>query len=361
MLNLQYHSVLVTGGAGFVGSNVAVWLKSHYPHLRVTAADNLRRRGSETNLARLRESGIEFLHCDIRNPEDLRLDHRDLDLIFECSADPSVLAGYGEAPDYVINTNLIGTLNCLELARRTGADFVFLSTSRVYPVSTLNSINTVEMDTRFQLLPDQSVPGVSERGIGEQFPLEGSRSLYGATKLCSELLIQEYGAMYGLRFIINRCGVITGPWQMGKADQGVFAFWLARHYFRQSLSYIGWSGQGKQVRDLLDVDDLAELLEIQLSKMGEIAGRTFNVGGGLQSSLSLLETTQLCQEITGNTVPVEHRAENRPADVKLYITDNSRIHDTLGWRPRHTPRDTLTKLFNWVKASEPLVRHVWTT
>jgi CDP-paratose 2-epimerase len=360
-VKLEYRSILITGGAGFVGSNLAVWFRSHHPHLHVMAADNLRRQGSETNLTRLRELGVEFLHCDVRNPEDLRLDNRNIDLILECSAEPSVLAGYGEAPDYVINTNLVGTVNCLELARRTRADIVFLSTSRVYPVSTLNSINTDEHDTRFVLLPDQEITGVSEQGISERFPLEGARSLYGATKLCSELLIQEYGAMYGLRFIINRCGVITGPWQMGKVDQGVFALWVARHYFRQELSYVGWGGEGKQVRDLLDIDDLTDLIEIQLSKMPELTGQTFNVGGGAQSSLSLAETTQLCREITGNTVPIQRIVENRPADLKLYITDNSRIHHTVGWWPRRTPRDTLTKLFDWIKESEPLVRHVWTT
>ncbi len=361
LLNGRHRRILITGGAGFVGSNLAVWFKSNHPHLHVIAADNLRRQGSETNLARLREAGVEFLHCDIRNPEDLRFDDQGIDLILECSAEPSVLAGYGEAPDYLINTNLVGTVNCLELARRTGADVVFLSTSRVYPVSTLNSVNTIEQDTRFALSSEQSIAGVSEQGISERFPLEGARSLYGATKLCSELLIQEYGAMYELRFIINRCGVITGPWQMGKVDQGVFALWVARHYFRQELSYIGWGGEGKQVRDLLDIDDLTDLLEIQLSRMGEIAGQTFNIGGGLQSSLSLSETTQLCREITGNTVPIRKIVENRPADLKLYITDNSRINHTVGWWPRRTPRDTLTKLFDWIKESEPLVRHVWTT
>src|SRR4051794_21077618 len=220
---LSHRALLITGGAGFVGSNLAIWFKERYPDLQVTALDNLRRRGSETNLPRLREHGIEFIHGDIRNPEDLRFDGRKIDLILECSAEPSVLAGFGEAPDYVINTNLVGTINCLELARRSGADLVFLSTSRVYPVSTLNSVATEEGETRFTLDARQALPGVSEHGIAEDFPLEGARSLYGATKLCSELLIQEYGAMYGLRFIINRCGVITGPWQMGKVDQGVFA------------------------------------------------------------------------------------------------------------------------------------------
>jgi CDP-paratose 2-epimerase len=358
----RYRQILITGGAGFVGSNLAIWLKAHCPDARVVAMDNLRRRGSEANLPRLRAAGIEFLHADIRNPEDLRLDSPDgraLDLLIECSAEPSVLAGYGDAPDYVVNTNLVGTINCLELARRTGADVVFLSTSRVYPVGTLNRINTTESATRFVLSPQQELPGASERGIAESFPLEGAGSLYGATKLCSELILQEYGAMYGVRYVVNRCGVITGPWQMGKADQGVFALWMALHYFKRELSYIGWGGQGKQVRDLLHIDDLAELLDRQLTDFARHNGQTYNVGGGVASSLSLLETTQLCQEITGNTIPVRHVDENRPADLKLYIADTSRVVAATGWQPRRTPRETVQDIFAWIRDHEHHVRYIW--
>lgn len=355
----QYRNVLITGGAGFVGSNLAVWLKQRYPDMRIIALDNLKRRGSELNLPRLRERGIEFVHGDIRNPEDLRFEGRAIDLLLECSAEPSVLAGFGEAPDYLINTNLVGTVNCLELARRTGADVIFLSTSRVYPVATLNELNITEDATRFVLSERQSALGASERGIAEEFPLEGARSLYGATKLCSELLIQEYGAMYGVRFIINRCGVITGPWQMGKVDQGVFALWVAMHHFGQGLSYIGWGGTGKQVRDFLHVDDLADLLDRELANLSALSGSTFNVGGGTACSLSLAETTQLCQEITGTVVPIQHVDVNRPADLKLYITDSRRVSQATGWTPRHTPRDTLEAIHNWIREQEPLVRHIW--
>jgi CDP-paratose 2-epimerase len=356
---IPHRNILITGGAGFVGSNLAFWLKTHCPEAQVTALDNLKRRGSETNLPRLREGGVQFVHGDIRNPEDLRFGNRALDLILECSAEPSVLAGYGEAPDYVINTNLVGTINCLELARRSKADLIFLSTSRIYPIQTLNQIATVEEDTRFAIALEQSLPGVSARGISEQFPLEGARSLYGATKLCSELLIQEYGAMYGLRFVVNRCGVLTGPWQMGKVDQGVFALWVAMHYFRRELNYIGWGGQGKQVRDLLHVDDLAELLAIQLGDLARFSGQTFNVGGGVTSSLSLQETTQLCREITGNDIPVHRHADNRPADMKLYITDNQRVTAATGWSPRRGPRETLASIYDWIRAEEATVRHIW--
>lgn len=356
---IGHKRILITGGAGFVGSNLAMWFKTHYPDTQIIAADNLKRRGSELNLPRLHEHGVEFVHCDIRNPEDVRFDGHQTDLILECSAEPSVLAGYGGGPDYVIHTNLLGTVNCLELARRLKADLIFLSTSRVYPISTLNSIATLETTSRFVIVPDQTIPGVSEQGISEEFPLDGPRSLYGTTKLCSELLIQEYGAMYGLRFIINRCGVLTGPWQMGKVDQGVFALWVAKHYFQGELSYIGWGGQGKQVRDLLHIADLAELLDCQLQNFAKLAGETFNIGGGLANSLSLLETTRLCQEIVGHNIPVRSVPENRPADVKLYITDNTRVSQATGWAPRRSPRETLTSIFEWLRASEALVRHLW--
>jgi CDP-paratose 2-epimerase len=355
----MHRNILITGGAGFVGSNLAVWLKAQYPKVNVTAADSLRRRGSEVNLPRLREHGIEFVHCDIRSAEDLRLDERRFDLILECSAEPSVLAGFGEAPDYLVNTNLVGTINCLELARRSGADMLFLSSSRVYPIAAINDAVTYETATRFALSATQTLPGVSIEGISEGFPLEGSRSLYGATKLCSELLIQEYGAMYGLRYIINRCSVIAGPWQMGKVDQGVFALWMARHYFGGELSYIGWGGAGKQVRDLLHVDDLAELIDVQSARFSELSGEVYNVGGGADCSLSLCETTDVCREITGRNIAISGVHDNRPADFKLYITDNRRITAATGWAPRRTPHDVLTSIYDWLREAEPLVRHLW--
>ena len=183
--------------------------------------------------------------------------------------------------------------------------------------------------------------------------------MYGTTKLCSELLIQEYGELYGLRYIINRCGVLTGPWQMGKVDQGVFALWLAMHYFKRELSYIGWGGSGKQVRDLLHIDDLAELLDKQLIAFDEMSGQVYNVGGGHSVSLSLLETTSLCQEITGHTIPIHSIKDNRPADLRLYITDNSKITQASGWQPRRTPQQTLSDIFEWIRINEPQVKSVF--
>jgi CDP-paratose 2-epimerase len=356
---MRYQRVLITGGAGFVGANLGIWLKSRHPEITVIAADNLRRAGSETNLPRLREHGITFAHCDVRAAEDVLAVSDEVDFIIECSAEPSVQAGYGGAADYLLNTNLLGTIHCLEAARRTRADLIFLSTSRVYPIAALNSVSTAERETRFALVPDQTLPGISERGVSERFPLEGSRSLYGATKLSAELLLHEYGAMYGVRYIINRCGVLTGPGQMGKIEQGVFALWVAMHYFHGRLSYIGWGGGGKQVRDLLHVDDLAELIDAQMARMAELSGQTFNVGGGPDISLSLLETTRLCREITGNTIPIEPIAVTHPADLKLYISDTRRVMEATGWAPRHTVHGTLVSIFEWLREAEPQIRHLW--
>ena len=231
--------VLVTGGAGFVGANLGISLAERHPEWELVAYDNLYRRGSELNLPRLEQAGISFVKGDVRSLEEL-LAIEPVDALIECSAEPSVLAGANGETAYIVQTNLLGAYNCLELARRDGAQLIFLSTSRVYPMGPQSELAYTEGPTRFELSEGQEIPGVSTAGISEDFPLEGARSLYGATKLAAELLIEEYAEGFGLRTVIDRCGVITGPWQMGKVDQGVFAFWLFHHHFGLPLSYIGY-------------------------------------------------------------------------------------------------------------------------
>ena len=349
--------ILVTGGAGFVGSALALRARTTWPDAEVTALDNLRRRGSELNLARLRDAGVAFVHGDIRHPADLAPLGRDLDLLLECSAEPSVLAGYDGDPSYVIDTNLGGTVHCLELARRASAAVVFLSTSRVYPIAALNEIATDEAGTRFEIGPSQAMTGIGSDGISEDFPLAGVRSLYGTTKLASEMLVAEYRAAFGLRAIVNRCGVLAGPWQMGKVDQGVFSLWMARHLSGAPLTYNGWGGLGKQVRDLLHVDDLADLIEVQVDRFDSLDGSTFNVGGGRACSLSLLETTDLCRALTGRETVITPSPATRVADIKLYLTDNRRVTAATGWQPRRSARDVLSDLHQWlVEYRAPLQR-----
>src|SRR3954453_7651496 len=180
------HRVLITGGSGFVGANLCTGLAERHPDWEIVAFDNLKRRGSELNLPRLRAAGVRFVHGDVRSQADL-LALEPVDAIVECSAEPSALAGVGGSPDYLVQANLVGAYHCLELARRDGAAFVFMSTSRVYPHGALDALGHREAPTRFELCP-AGVPGASERGIAEEFPLEGPRTLYGATKLAAELL-----------------------------------------------------------------------------------------------------------------------------------------------------------------------------
>jgi len=258
------------------------------------------------------------------------------------------MAAVDGSPGYVVETNLVGAYHCLELARRDGAQFVFLSTSRVYPIGQLSALALRETETRFELQAVQTVPGASARGVAEAFQLGGARTLYGATKLAAEHLIAEYAAGYGLRTVINRCGVIAGPWQMGKVDQGVFSYWLLSHYFGRELSYIGYGGTGKQVRDLLHVDDLVELVEEQLVRPELWAGTVFNVGGGRANSLSLVETTALCRALTGNDVRIVGQPEGRVGDVPVYLSDCSALFAHTEWRPRRTPRDVLSDVLCWI-------------
>ena len=346
MATVPERRVLLTGGAGFVGANLAVSLAELHPDWELIALDNLMRRGSELNLPRLRAAGVRFQHGDVRQTADLlALPH--IDAILECSAEPSVLAGF-QNPGAVVDTNLTGAWNCLQLALRDRAQFVFLSTSRVYPVQPLSTLNLDDAETRFELADEQPYPGVTRAGISEQFPLEGARTMYGASKLAAELLIEECRQSGGLQATINRCGVIAGPWQMGKVDQGVFTHWLISHRLGRPLSYIGFGGSGHQVRDVLHIDDLRELIEEQLKSPQQWDGLVANVGGGADGSLSLVETTALARELSGNEVPITPELEQRPGDVPIYISDCGRLFEHTSWRPRRDPRTVLADTWDWI-------------
>lgn len=341
--------VLVTGGAGFVGSNVAIALARE---AEVVAFDSLRRRGSELNIPRLRAAGAEFVHGDVRDAADLAA-AGPFEVLVECSAEPSVMAGAEGDAAFLVQTNLVGAYNCLELARRREAQLIFLSTSRVYPLDALRSLALREGETRLELEDDQPIEGASANGISERLPLAGTRTLYGATKLAAELLIDEYVAAFGLRGVVNRCGVIAGPWQMGRVDQGVVTLWALHHHFGVPLSYIGFGG--KQVRDILHIADLVDLLRDQLARPDHWAGLTVNVGGGARCSASLLELTELCRELSGNEIPIENVDETRAGDVPLYISDCGLLYSQTDWRPSKDLRSVLDDTLRWIVNEERIV------
>ncbi|HMI08406.1 MAG TPA: GDP-mannose 4,6-dehydratase, partial [Flavobacterium sp.] len=157
---------------------------------------------------------------------------------------------------------------------------------------------------------------------------------------------------YGLQAAITRFGVIAGPRQMGKTDQGVVTLWMAKHFWNQSLKYIGYGGTGKQVRDILHVDDLVDLIDIQIHNIEKFNGKVYNVGGGLENSASLLEMTAICEKISGNKITIGSETETRPADLRMYITDNSKIEQETGWKPKRNVETVFSDIYHWIKDNE---------
>jgi CDP-paratose 2-epimerase len=273
-------------------------------------------------------------------------------VLIEASAEPSVHAGTTGSPRYVLDTNLMGAINCLEFARQRCGGLVFLSSSRVFSIDPLRALPLAESATRLDLRADAAnTQGVSRDGIAESFPSDTFRSYYGASKLAAELLCQEYAAQ-GFPVVINRCGVIAGPGQFGKTDQGVFTLWVARHHFGRPLKYTGFGGKGLQVRDLLHPEDLCELVNLQLQSWSKVSGVTFNVGGGRDGSVSLQEYTSLCREVVGREVTVTQDPATSAVDIPWYVSDHAKVTGVLGWKPRHRPRKIVEDIAAWVRAHE---------
>lgn len=351
--------ILITGGAGFVGGALARHFRRSKKENTVVVFDNLRRRGSDWNLHGLVAEGVTFVHGDVRNPADLEALDGTFDVLIEASAEASVLAGVASSPRYVLDTNLIGAMNCLEFARNRCGGFVFLSSSRIYSIEPLARLPLTTLPTRLDLpQQDCGIHGLSFNGVAEDFPCNSHRSYYGATKLAAELLCQEYAAEAGLPVVINRCGVIAGPGQFGKTDQGVFTLWVARHHFGRPLKYTGFGGKGHQVRDLLHPDDLCELVARQVNSWEQVSGQTFNVGGGRAGSVSLREYTALCEEAVGRSVAVAEEPTTSPVDIPWYVSDHSKVTDRLGWAPHRPPKKIVEDIAEWVRINESVLSSV---
>lgn len=349
--------ILVTGGAGFVGSSLGLTLKEKYPKSKIFAFDSLRRRGSELTLPRLKKAGIEFVHGDVRIMQDIQ-DIGGVDLIVDCAAEPSVAAGLDGSTQFLVDTNLGGTVSLLELAKKSKSVFMLMSTSRVYPFKVLNGLPFEETPTRFHFTGKTEIPGLSSKGVSEDFPMQGTRTLYGATKLASEMLLEEYATTFSFPYIINRCSVIAGPWQMGKVDQGFLVLWVARHIFGGTLKYTGFGGKGKQVRDLIHVRDLGELLLKQLDSLSTVSGEVFNIGGGADRMTSLLELTQTVQDITKNKIEISSSPETHMNDCIYFCADNSKAEKMLSWSPKATVKDLVIDIYNWISSHKDELKGV---
>ncbi len=351
--------ILITGGAGFVGSSLAKLFASADPADVVVVFDSLRRRGGEFNLPAFRQLGVEFVHGDIRSPDDLAGLEGTFDLLIEASAEASVHAGVGQgSAKYLLDTNLGGTLNCLEFARERCGFTIFLSTSRVYSIPALRSIRLHAAETRLRPVPGDQPSGFGDNGVAESFATVGAgfRSLYGTTKLASELFVEEYCANFGMKAVVNRCGVIAGAGQFGKTDQGVFTLWVARHQFGGQLRYFGWEGKGLQVRDVLHPRDLFGLLRKEMEQAGRLRGEVYGIGGGNAGSVSLQEYTRLCEAATGRSLTITGRDETAPVDIPYFVTDHGRATDAFGWRPSIPPAEIVEDIRSWLQENQDTLR-----
>jgi CDP-paratose 2-epimerase len=327
-------NILITGIAGFVGSRLAHYLLAARSDLRIWGIDNLSRRGSEQNLAPLREIGCQFVHGDIRCPSDLETLPA-MQWVIDGAANPSVLAGLSGNARSLVEHNLIGSLNLLEKCRRDSSGFILISSSRVYSIDALNSLPLSKASTRFELREGTcSVPGVGSEGLREEFSTAAPVSLYGATKLASEIMALEYGSSFNLPVWINRCGVIAGAGQFGKVDQGIFSYWIHSYRERSPLKLVGYGGTGLQVRDCLHPNDLARLVSAQLDAgAGTDRPRTCNVSGGLANSMSLQELNAWCVERFGAHA-VGSQPETRALDAPWVVLDSGLAKQKWSWQPQ---------------------------
>jgi len=346
--------VLITGGAGFVGSSLALRIRAGHPDAEILALDNLYRRGSELNRDRIVGRGVTFVMGDVRDRSAFGM--APCDLVIDAAAEPSVTAGRAGDARYVVDTNLGGTLNVLEAAREWGAAVLFISTSRVYPVELLRRIKLDRAKNRFEIAGEQEMPGAGPEGISEEFPLDGARTLYGATKFASEVMVSEYAAHFGLKTLIDRCGVIAGPWQMARADQGVTTLWVAAHHYGLPLNYIGYGGF--QVRDMLHVDDLGDLVLAQLRCLDRWDGGVWNVGGGRAVSASLRELTVQARAATGRELSVGEDPAVREGDIPVYITDARRAMAEWAWRPERSVGRIMDDIACWLKDNGDRLRPI---
>jgi CDP-paratose 2-epimerase len=340
--------ILITGICGFVGSTLARTLAQSGQGHTLIGFDNFIRPGSETNRADLKELGIKLHHGDLRSPSDLEAIPA-VDFVIDAAANPSVLAGVDgkTSSRQLIEHNLVGTVNMLEFCKERRAGFILLSTSRVYSIAPLASLPVTVVDHAFRPSPTagsskmpQLPPGLTAAGIDESFATGAPISLYGATKLASEALALEYGETFQLPVFINRCGVLAGAGQFGRADQGIFAYWLNSYLRRRPLKYIGFGGHGHQVRDCLHPRDLVPLLTKQMSAGAiPITDRLINCSGGAASARSLRQLSEWCEAKFGpHTVTAD--ITPRPFDIPWIILDSAKAKRVWGWEAQ-TPTEVI--------------------
>jgi CDP-paratose 2-epimerase len=337
--------IIVTGICGFVGAALANEFQERIAGVEICGIDNLIRPGVHVNRQKLLGRGIRVWHGDVRMASDWETLPA-ADWLIDAAANPSVLAGVdGQTSSrQLLEHNLGGTINALEYCKRHRCGLILISTSRVYSVAAMANLPIRERADAFDLDDTRPLPsGVSPAGLNEEFSTAPPLSLYGNSKLCSELLALEYGQAFGFPVWIDRCGVLAGAGQFGKVDQGIFSYWIHSWQARRPLKYIGFAGSGHQVRDAFHPADLAILLADQMRDSDRTADRVFNLGGGSANSMSLAQLSGWCadrfgsHEVTRDTTP-------RPYDIPWVLMDSAKAHNVWDWSPKVSIHEALEKI-----------------
>ncbi len=356
--------ILISGVCGFVGTTLARALAQSGAGHTLVGFDNFIRPGSESNRAELKKLGVKLFHGDLRAASDLET-LPGVDWVLDAAANPSVLAGVDgrTSSRQLVEHNLSGTINMLEFCKQHRAGFILLSTSRVYSIPPLAALPVEAKDHAFVIATGSTPlpPGVTAAGVAENFSTAAPVSLYGATKLASEALALEYGETFNLPVFVNRCGVLAGAGQFGRADQGIFAYWLNAWLRHRPLKYIGFGGHGHQVRDCLHPRDLLPALEKQFASPKISADdRVANFAGGAASAMSLRQLSDWCaarfgaHSVAADTTP-------RPFDIPWMVLDSAKAARLWNWQPQTPTTTVLDEIArhaqahpNWLDLSAPL-------
>ncbi len=355
--------ILISGICGFAGSTLAKTLLQSQSGLQLFGVDNFIRSGAETNKEILQGLGVRLFYGDIRSPSDLEMLPA-VDWVIDAAANPSVLAGVDGKSNsrQLIEHNLYGTINLLEFCKNHRAGFILLSTSRVYSIQLLASLPVVVENDAYRPAPEGSLPvGLLRDGISETFPTDPPVSLYGSTKLACETLALEYGETFSFPVWINRCGVLAGAGQFGHSDQGIFTYWIHSYMKKRPLKYIGFDGQGHQVRDCLQPRDLVPLIQKQMaSGLDSGRARIINVSGGLASAMSLRQLSDWCAQKFGHH-QVSAEPTPRRYDLPWIVLSSARAVTLWDWRPENSVHSILDEIAdhaqknpNWLELSAPL-------
>ena len=324
--------ILITGGCGFIGSNLAVFLNEKIRNAKIISVDNLSRKGSILNFKRLSKNKIKNFKLDISKINKFPK----FDLVVHCAAEPAIEVSRKKI-DEVFNSNLIGTFNVLKECAKRKADIIYLSSSRVYAIENLYNLK-------------------KKGSVKENFNVENFKSIYGFTKLISELLIKEFSHLNKIKYLINRVALVSGPWQFGKEEQGFVSLWVWKHLNLLKLKYIGFGGTGKQVRDVLHILDLCELVLLQIKKIKKIHNKLLNVGGGSKNSLNLIQLTKLSSNITRNKMRIGSIKKTSSYDIPYFVSNIDYVKKLYKWSPKRDLKKIIADLHFWMKSNHSILK-----